>query len=83
MSSSSERPCFTGSEGKNEATLFEMVTQLAQISASKPGITLPETEEAGERFGEMIKKTAKADTDELLYVVVDKAVQEIGIRAKV
>ncbi len=68
--------------GKNEATFFEMVTQLAQISATKRGVTLPETEAAGRRFGEMIKKNAKADTDELLYVVVDKAVQKIGVPAK-
>jgi hypothetical protein len=65
--------------GKNEKAFFQMVTQLATISAQKRGITLPESEEAGKRFGEMIKKLAKADTDQLLYVVVDKAVQKIGV----
>lgn len=68
--------------GKNEATFFEIVTQLAQISATKRGVTLPETEAAGRRFGELIKRNAKADTDELLYVIVDKAVQRIGVPAK-
>lgn len=66
--------------GKNEATFFEMVTQLAHMSAEKRGLTLPETEAAGRRFGEMIKTTAKADTDQLLYAVVDKAVQRVGVR---
>jgi hypothetical protein len=68
--------------GKNEATFFEMVTQLAQISAQKRGLTLPETQEAGRRAGAMIKKMAKADTDQLLYAVVDKAVKTIGVPAK-
>lgn len=64
--------------GKNEATFFEMVTQLAAISADKRGLTLPETEAAGRRFGELVKMNAKADTDQLLYAVVDKAVLRIG-----
>ena len=66
--------------GRNEATFFEMVSQLAQISAQKRGLTLPNSEQAGERFGERVKKNAKADTDELLYVVVDKAVQQVGTK---
>jgi hypothetical protein len=60
--------------GKNEANFFEMVEQLANLSAQNRGITLPESEAAGRRMGEYIKRTAKADTDQLLYAVVDKAV---------
>ena len=60
--------------GKNEANFFEMVEQLANLSAKNRGITLPESEAAGQRMGEYIKRTAKADTDQLLYAVVDKAV---------
>jgi hypothetical protein len=60
--------------GKNEANFFEMVEQLADLSARNRGITLPESEAAGRRMGEYIKRTAKADTDQLLYAVVDKAV---------
>jgi hypothetical protein len=60
--------------GKNEATFFEMVKQLAELSASNRGIALPESEAAGRRMGEYIKRSAKADTDQLLYAVVDKAV---------
>ena len=68
--------------GKNEATFFEMVTQLATISAQKRGLQLPESEAAGEKFGELIKTMAKADTDQLLYAVVDKAVQQVGTPVK-
>jgi hypothetical protein len=68
--------------GKNEATFFEMVTQLAELSASKRGLTLPDTTAAGRRMGELIKTQAKLDTSQLLYVVVDKAVQKIGVPAK-
>jgi hypothetical protein len=61
--------------GRNEATFFEMVETLAEISAKNRGITLPDTKAAGQRMGAYIKRTAKADTDQLLYVVVDKAVR--------
>ena len=60
--------------GKNEATFFDMVEQLAQISANNRGLTLPDSNAAGRRMGEYIKRTAKMDTDQLLYAVVDKAV---------
>ncbi len=60
--------------GKSEANFFDMVQQLAELSASNRGIKLPESAEAGRRMGEYIKNSAKADTDQLLYAVVDKAV---------
>jgi basic membrane lipoprotein Med (substrate-binding protein (PBP1-ABC) superfamily) len=67
--------------GKNEQTFFQMVSQLAQIAAQKRGLTLPDSEEAGKRFGQLIKTMAKADHDQLLYVVVDKAVQQVGTKS--
>ena len=60
--------------GKNEATFFEMVQQLAALSAKNRDITLPDSAAAGQRMGATIKRLAKADTDQLLYAVVDKAV---------
>jgi hypothetical protein len=60
--------------GKNEANFFEMVEQLANLSAKNRGITLPDDAAAGRRMGDYIKRTARADTDQLLYAVVDKAV---------
>ena len=48
--------------GRNEATFFEMVTQLAEISAKNRNLELPESAEAGRQVGEMIKEAAKADT---------------------
>lgn len=59
---------------KNEATFFEMVQQLATLSAKNRDITLPDSAAAGQRMGATIKRLAKADTDQLLYAVVDKAV---------
>jgi hypothetical protein len=67
--------------GRNEQVFFEMVTQLAQLSAEKRGLTLPDSEEAGRRFGQLVKDMAKTDHDQLLYVVVDKAVQQVGTRS--
>ncbi len=63
---------------RNEATFFEMVSQLAQISARNRNLELPETAEAGRQVGEMIKTAAKQDTDQLLYAVVDAAVRKVG-----
>lgn len=60
--------------GKNEATFFDMVEQLAQISANNRSLTLPDSAAAGRRMGEYIKRAARSDTDQLLYAVVDKAV---------
>lgn len=64
--------------GRNEATFFEMVTQLAEMSAKNRNLQLPETAAAGQRVGEMIKVAAKQDTDQLLYAVVDAAVRKVG-----
>lgn len=64
--------------GKNEATFFEMVTQLAEISAKDRGLELPESAAAGRMVGEHIKTAAKADTGQLLYAVVDAAVRKVG-----
>ena len=66
--------------GKNEQKFFEMATELAQISAQKRGLTIPDNAEAGKRFGELVKEGAKADHDQLLYSVVDKAVQQVGTK---
>jgi hypothetical protein len=64
--------------GRNEDKWFAMVQQLAALSAQNRGITLPDTQEAGSKFGEWIKKTARKDPDQLLYAVVDHAVQYVG-----
>lgn len=64
--------------GKNEATFFEMVTQLAEISAKDRGLELPESAAAGRTVGLHIKTAAKADTGQLLYAVVDAAVRKVG-----
>lgn len=63
---------------KNEATFFQMVTQLAEISAKNRNLELPESADAGRRVGEMIKQAAKADHDALLYAVVDSAVRKVA-----
>ena len=60
--------------GKNESNFFDMVQQLAEISATNRGLTLPDSAAAGRRMGEYIKRQSKLDTDQLLYAVVDKAV---------
>ncbi|HEY3771006.1 MAG TPA: hypothetical protein VGN44_20190, partial [Candidatus Angelobacter sp.] len=64
--------------GRNEDKWFSMVQQLAALSAQNRGITLPDTQEAGSRFGEWIKKESRKDPDQLLYAVVDHAVQYVG-----
>jgi hypothetical protein len=64
------------SSGRNEDTFFNMVQQLAEISAQKRGITLPDTEAAGRKMGLLIKASARRDPDQLLYAVVDAAVKQ-------
>ena len=69
--------------GKNEEAFFNIVEQLAQISAEKRGVSLPDNAAAGRRMGEMIKQKARADRDQLLYVIVDQAVRTIGAKTSV
>jgi hypothetical protein len=64
--------------GRNEDKFFAMVQQCAELSARNRNITLPDTTEAGERFGAWIKKEARKDPDQLLYAVVDRAVRYVG-----
>jgi hypothetical protein len=67
--------------GKTEAGFFDIVQQLAVISAQHRGLTLPETAEAGKRAGAYIKMRAKADHDQLLYAIVDASVRKVGVKA--
>jgi hypothetical protein len=66
--------------GKNEEAFFDIVEQLAQISAEKRGVSLPDNAGAGKRMGEIIKQKARADHDQLLYVIVDQAVRAVGTK---
>jgi hypothetical protein len=66
--------------GKNEATFFDIVQQLAEISAQTRGLTLPDDAAAGKRTGEYIKAKAKADHGQLLYAIVDASVRKVGTK---
>jgi hypothetical protein len=64
--------------GKTEQGFYDIVQALTELSAQKRGITLPDTTEAGTKAGNWIKKEAQKDPDQLLYVIVDRAVQHTG-----
>lgn len=66
--------------GRNEDQFFDMVKELAAMSAQKRGLTLPETADAGAKAGAMIKKEARKDPDQLLYAVVDKAIAKTAVK---
>ena len=67
--------------GKSEAGFFAIVKALAELSAQKRGLVLPDKEAVGREFGEYIKTQAKADHDQLLYAIVDRAVRKYGTAA--
>ena len=62
--------------GRNEDKFFETVQGMAAMSAQKRGVTLPNTEAAGQKMGNLIKTSARRDPDQLLYAVVDNAVRQ-------
>jgi len=64
--------------GKNEEGYFNIIQQLAVISARNRNLTLPEDEKAGEETGEYIKAEAHKDHDQLLFALVDAAVRKVG-----
>ena len=66
---------------KDEANFFEIVRQLAEISAKNRNLVLPDNAAAGQKAGSYIKKQAKADHDALLYAIVDKSVRMTGTPA--
>jgi len=67
--------------GKSEATFFEIVQQLSEISAQTRGLTLPDDAAAGKRVGEYIKAKAKMDHGQLLYAIVDASIRKVGTPA--
>jgi hypothetical protein len=69
--------------GKNEEAFFDIVEQLAQFSAQKRGLVLPDSAAAGRQMGALIKTRAKADHDQLLYAIVDQAVRTLGQKPSV
>jgi hypothetical protein len=68
--------------GKNEEGFFAIVKALAELSAQKRGLTLPDKEAVGRQFGDYIKAQAKTDHDQLLYAIVDRAVRKYGVPAQ-
>ena len=62
--------------GRNEDKFFDTVKQFAQMSSQKRGVSLPDTEAAGVKMGNLIKTGARRDPDQLLYAVVDDAVRK-------
>lgn len=66
--------------GKDEQNFFEIVRELAEISAQNRNLKLPDTPEAGKKAGAFIRAQAKEDHDQLLYEIVDKAVRMTGTR---
>ena len=62
--------------GRNEDKFFDTVKGMAEMSAQKRGVTLPNTEAAGQKMGTLIKTSARRDPDQLLYAVVDAAVRQ-------
>jgi len=64
--------------GKNEATFFDIIQQLAEISAQTRGLTLPDDAAAGKRTGEYIKAKARTDHGQLLYAIVDASIRRVG-----
>jgi hypothetical protein len=64
--------------GKTEQGFFQIVQALAELSSQKRGVTLPDDATVGREFGDYIKAQAKADHDQLLYAIVDRAVRKYG-----
>ncbi|MGI8771138.1 MAG: hypothetical protein ACR2JE_06865 [Acidobacteriaceae bacterium] len=61
--------------GRTQDGFFAIVKQLAELSAQNRGVTLPDNKAAGARAGEWIRTQALKGPDQLLYAVVDHAVQ--------
>ncbi len=61
--------------GDNEDAFFDIVERLTDLSAHNRGVTLPDDKTAGSKAGQWIRTQSLKDPDQLLYAVVDHAVQ--------
>ncbi len=61
--------------GDNEDAFFDIVERLTDLAAHNRGVMLPDDKTAGSRAGQWIRTQALKDPDQLLYAVVDHAVQ--------
>lgn len=61
--------------GKTQDGFFAIVEQLTALSAQNRHVTLPDDQAAGARAGQWIRTQAMKDPDQLLYAIVDQAVQ--------
>jgi hypothetical protein len=61
--------------GRTKEGFFAIVEELADLSAKNRNVTLPDNKAAGQRAGMWIRTQALKDPDQLLYAVVDHAVQ--------
>jgi len=68
--------------GKTEEGFFAIVQAEADLAAQKRDLTLPDDATVGREFGQYIKTQAKADHDQLLYSIVDRAVRKYGTKGK-
>ena len=66
--------------GKTEPGFFAIVKAVAELSAQKRDLVLPDKETVGREFGEYIKTQARTDHDQLLYAIVDRAVRKYGTK---
>jgi hypothetical protein len=66
--------------GKTEQGFFGIVKAMAEFSAQKRDLVLPNRETTGREFGDYIKTQARADRDQLLYAIVDRAVRKYGTK---
>ncbi|MDM9379122.1 acyl-CoA synthetase [Chlorogloeopsis sp. ULAP01] len=68
--------------GKNYDSFVRMVQQLVALSVEKRGYQLRPSKEAGKEIGQMIRKQAENDPDQLLYAIVDSSVREYAKKYK-
>lgn len=61
--------------GRTQEGFFAIVQELTEFSAQNRGVTIPDNQEAGARMGEWIRAQAMKDPNQLLYAIVDEAVQ--------
>lgn len=61
--------------GRTQDGFFNIVEQLTALSAQNRGVALPDDKDAGARAGQWIRTQAMKDPDQLLYAIVDQAVQ--------
>jgi len=64
--------------GSDMKGMRDMVNQMTALVLQNRGLTIPDTKEAGQQFGQVLRTDMEAHPNDLLYSVVERSVRQVA-----